>query len=51
MSTADLISPDLKTVLRRMKLSPILDTLSERLALARQQKENGPPKLPAVGAV
>jgi len=38
MSTADLISPDLKTVLRRMKLSPILDTLPERLALARQQK-------------
>jgi DNA replication protein DnaC len=38
MSIADLISPDLKTVLRRMKLSPILDTLPERLALARQQK-------------
>src|ERR1700736_2915899 len=38
MNTADLISPDLKTVLRRMKLSPILDTLPERLALARQQK-------------
>ncbi len=38
MSTADLISPDLKTVLRRLKLSPILDTLPERLALARQQK-------------
>jgi DNA replication protein DnaC len=38
MSTADLISPDLKTVLRRMKLSPVLDTLPERLALARQQK-------------
>ena len=34
MSTADLISPDLKKVLRRMKLSPILDTLPERLALA-----------------
>jgi DNA replication protein DnaC len=38
MSTADVISPDLKTVLRRLKLSPILDTLPERLALARQQK-------------
>jgi DNA replication protein DnaC len=38
MSIADLISPDLKTVLRRLKLSPILDTLPERLALARQQK-------------
>jgi DNA replication protein DnaC len=38
MSTADLISPDLKTVLRRLRLSPILDTLPERLALARQQK-------------
>ena len=36
--SADLISPDLKTVLRRMRLSPILDTLPERLALARQQK-------------
>ena len=30
MNTADLISPDLKTVLRRMKLLPILDTLPER---------------------
>ena len=38
MSTTDLISPDLKTMLRRLKLSPILDTLPERLALARQQK-------------
>ena len=37
MSTTDVISPDLKTVLRRLKLSPILDTLPERLALARQQ--------------
>src|SRR5690606_21527802 len=34
----DLISPDLRTVLRRLKLSPILETLPERLALARQQK-------------
>jgi DNA replication protein DnaC len=38
MSTTDLISADLKTVLRRLKLSPIVDTLPERLALARQQK-------------
>jgi DNA replication protein DnaC len=37
MST-DVISKDLKTVLRRLKLSPMLDTLPERLALARQQK-------------
>ncbi len=37
-TTTDLISPDLRTVLRRLKLSPILDTLPERLALARQQK-------------
>ena len=38
MSTTDLISPDLRTVLRRLRLSPILDTLPERLALARQQQ-------------
>jgi DNA replication protein DnaC len=38
MSTTDLVSPDLKAVLRRLRLSPILDTLPERLALARQQK-------------
>jgi DNA replication protein DnaC len=36
--TADVISPDLKTTLRRLKLSRILDTLPERLTLARQQK-------------
>ena len=36
--TPDIISPDLKTVLRRLKLSRMLDTLPERLALARQQK-------------
>jgi DNA replication protein DnaC len=36
--TTETISPDLKAVLRRLKLSPILDTLPERLALARQQK-------------
>ncbi len=34
----DSISPDLKTVLRRLKLSRLLDTLPERLVLARQQK-------------
>lgn len=32
------ISEDLKTVLRRLKLSRMLDTLRDRLALARQQK-------------
>ena len=36
--TADAISPDLKTVLRRLKLGRMLDTLPERLVLARQQK-------------
>jgi DNA replication protein DnaC len=32
------ISPELRTVLRRLKLSRMLDTLPERLTLARQQK-------------
>ncbi len=32
------ISPDTKTVLRRLKLGRMLDTLPERLVLARQQK-------------
>lgn len=36
--TTEVISPDLKVVLRRLKLSPLLDTLPERLVLARQQK-------------
>src|SRR5579864_3149685 len=36
--TTDGISPDLRTVLRRLKLSRVLDTLPERLTLARQQK-------------
>jgi DNA replication protein DnaC len=36
--TTDLISPDLKTILRRLRLSRILDTLPERLVLGRQQK-------------
>ena len=35
---SDSISPDLRTVLRRLKLGRMLDTLPERLALARQQK-------------
>jgi DNA replication protein DnaC len=34
----DTISTDLRTVLRRLKLSRILDTLPERLTLARQQQ-------------
>ncbi len=34
----DVISTDLKTTLKRLKLSPILETLPERLTLARQQK-------------
>lgn len=38
MSTTDIISPDLRTVLRRLKLSPILNTLPERVTLARQQQ-------------
>lgn len=36
--TTEIISPDLKAVLRRLKLSRILDTLPERLALARAQQ-------------
>ena len=36
--TSEAISPDLKTVLRRLKLSRMLDTLPERFILARQQK-------------
>jgi DNA replication protein DnaC len=36
--TPDPISADLKAVLRRLKLSRLLDTLPERLTLARQQK-------------
>jgi len=34
----DTISPELRQVLRRLRLSPILETLPERLQLARQQK-------------
>jgi DNA replication protein DnaC len=36
--TTDLISPDLRATLRRLKLGRLLDTLPERLVLARQQK-------------
>ena len=35
---AETISPELRQVLRRLHLSPILETLPERLQLARQQK-------------
>ena len=38
MTVHDVISTDLKTVLRRLKLSRMLDTLPERIVLARQQK-------------
>lgn len=34
----EVISPELRQVLRRLHLSPILETLPERLQLARQQK-------------
>lgn len=34
----DTISADLRAIMRRLKLSKMLDTLPERLALARQQK-------------
>jgi DNA replication protein DnaC len=36
--TPEVISPDLKAVLRRLKLSRMLDTLPERLAVARTQQ-------------
>jgi len=36
--TTDTINSDLRAVLRRLKLGKLLDTLPERLALARQQK-------------
>jgi DNA replication protein DnaC len=38
MNGEEIISTDLKAVLRRLKLSRMLDTLPERLTLARQQK-------------
>lgn len=34
---SETISPELKAILRRLKLGPILETLPERLTLARQQ--------------
>src|ERR1700737_2316108 len=34
----EVISGELRQLLRRLKLSPVLDTLPERLQLARQQK-------------
>ena len=34
---ADVISSELKAILKRLKLSPIRDTLYERATLARQQ--------------
>jgi DNA replication protein DnaC len=36
--TTDMISPDLRATLRRLKLGRLLDTLPDRLVLARQQK-------------
>ncbi|MGI8423340.1 MAG: ATP-binding protein [Chloroflexota bacterium] len=36
--TPDTISPELRTVLRRLKLSRMLDTLPERLVFARKEK-------------
>ena len=38
MTAPDFISTDLKAALRRLKLSRMLDTLPDRLTLARQQK-------------
>lgn len=38
MTMTDVISTDLMTTLRRLKLSPVAATLAERLTLARQQK-------------
>src|SRR3989442_13187390 len=36
--TTETISADLKTILRRLRLGRLLDTLPERLVLPRQQK-------------
>jgi len=38
VTTTDAMDPDLKTLLRRVKLGKLIDTLPERLSLARQQK-------------
>jgi len=34
------IHPDLRSAMRRLRLGRLLDTLPERLALARQQKQD-----------
>lgn len=36
--TANVVLPELKAIPRRLRLSPMLDTLPERVALARQRK-------------
>ena len=36
--TPEVISPELRTMMRRLKLGRLLDTLPERLVLARQQQ-------------
>jgi hypothetical protein len=38
MTPAEILSPDLRTVLRRLKLSRMSDTLPERFLIAREQK-------------
>ena len=38
MTTTAIIDPDLQTALKRLKLGKMLDTLPERLAIAKQQK-------------
>jgi hypothetical protein len=38
MTTTMTIDPDLRTALKRVKLGKVLDTLPERLAIAKQQK-------------
>ena len=38
--TADTISPDLRATLRRLKLGRVLDTLPDRLVLARQDRKS-----------
>jgi DNA replication protein DnaC len=35
---SEVVSPELRQILRRLRLSPLLETLPERLQLARQQK-------------
>ncbi len=44
----EIISPELKSILRRLKLGPILATLPERLLLARQQQLSIPAFLETV---